>query len=815
MGVMLGSSCSPCCSPDPCGCQSGESLPNYVAVTFRDLPDKFIGEISTGGTRSFDCQGVFSAINDLTVSLPYIGVCRYAGCIAGRWVTVIYRGRQTPPIVELGGVFTDGGAGPGAYFYDCPLITFTADPADAPFECSAMAFTASNRSAVARLFSEGSVGVTVPAGSVTVAPATELQGRCWSALSESVPSTVTVEISGAKDIESRLKLSPITNTYGVNLPGVAVKMIDKLEFLNGVYTMNYSGSGGRYGGCVVHVWEHCFQPELEPCGGTLRLFLPKYAGGAWLEFWNSNAPRVLLAVKNTGATPEYLDDVYECPPFYETSFTPPPPSLSNPPPPSEVWSKRVSLQPYGFSFNIWPANGFCVGGAAQLEFERPTALLGNHSAGDIALFAGRDLALFPNQVLLPFYEAEGAVVEWNTTPDALVVSASFTINPNPEIKLTLRISSCFGIGAAGVAQAQELGPVTGVSLTRPGSGYAKLGRRQPTLSIAGLAATFSLSQQAGACNLPYWKIDSISAPSGIGGFTDGQAVTVSASTGDTVELAAQCTVETERAEPSLTASASTGAGAVFSVETADNENGTWRVTGVTFTGTPSGYEDGGYLSFGGTSVTEDYAALVRIITGRDEPEMALAVYSWVGGSGAVLTPTVSTNGGNPETWGISAVAIDNGGSGYSAGDQVYATGSTVEWFNEFFGEVSSVDESGAITGITIYYGGMYYGSNGVIESLSVEEGGSYYLEQVASVVVANGGKYYREDASLPPIVADVVVSVVQPAGSSGAGAVIEASVNEDTASPQFGQLNGLTLIAGGGGYTTRRYTGNCGSNPFP
>lgn len=801
---MLGSSCSPCC--DPCGCQPGESLPDAVAVTFSDLPDSFVGEISTGGTATFDCGGVFDSINGVTVSLPYIGACRYGGCIADRWVTVTYRGRLTPPTVYLEGVFTDGGFGPGIYFADCPIILFTADAADSPFECGSLSFAASNRSATARLSNNYNqfVSVTVPSGSVAVSPASGRAGRCWSALSDALPSTVTVEISGAEDRESRLKLAPVPDAAYNPRPGVASKLIDKLEFLNGVYELPYAGQGGLFGGCNVHIWEYCFPAGSPSCGGKLRMFLPQYAGNAWLEFAMSNAPRVILTATNAAATPAYPEDVDECPPFYETNFTPPP-SLSNPPP-EEIWKKTVTQQIYGFPRNVWPANGFCVDGESQVEFEQPFALLYSHTPAALANAAG---------AFLPVYEEANAVVESKTNSEPLVISASVSFDANSLIALTLKFSSCFGVGAAGVAQAEELGPVLSVTLKRPGSGYAKLGRRQPTLSIAGIAATFSLSQQSGECGLPYWRVDSISVPSGVGGFTDGQAATVTAAAGDTVELAAQCTVETERAEPTLAASASPGAGAVFSVETADNEDGTWRVSGVTFTGTPAGYEDGDYLSFSGASVTEEEAALVRIVTGRAEPEMSLAVYSWDGGSGAVLTPTVSTNGGTPETWGISAVAIDNGGAGYAPGDNVYATGGIAEMFNEFYGSVSSVDENGAITGVTIYYGGMYYGSDGIIDSLNVESGGRYYIDQVASVVVVNGGRYYREDATLPPIVADVVVSVVQPAGSSGAGAVIEASINENTSSPQFGQISGLTLVAGGNGYTTRRYTGDCESNPFP
>lgn len=766
--------CQPCCNK--CGCPAEQSLPDSVVVQFAGLPEDIAG------------------INGLPVSLPYAGqgavVCRYQGCVNGWWVTVDYRGANTPPIVTVNFGFTDGGLAGGF------RASLAASSSSQPFQCDPFSFTASDK-----------VGITT--GSVVVSPATSRVGRCWSLFGENAPQQVFVEISGAVDIASRLKLAPIPGRQGS-----AAKRVDRLEFLNGKYDFQIAG-GAQYGGCQVFIYEHCFAAGFPVCGGSLRLYVPKYAGAAWLEFENSNVPSILVTAVDDDAVPDYpsLPDGL-CPPFAENT------DLSFRPWPTR--GRFVGSQAYGFSRNAWPANGFCNNGIAQLEFANPRVLTNQHTKDNLAFAAGT----FP----ISFYEDAGAVVEYETegplvptTGDPLgffgplPIKAAVRIEEdNSNITLTLKFSSCFGSGASGVAQAEDNDPITSVSLTGGGQGYAKLGRRQPTLSILGAAATFTLTQHSLACDIPYWSVASVSVAAGATGFSDYQDVAILASAGDVVELPATGTIRTRRAAPTLTAAAAPGSGAVFSVTLANNNDGTWGVQAVSVTGETAGYQDGAYLTFT-TSDTEASPASARIVTGRVEPSVSLSVFG--SGSDALLTPTLTStlNWEGKVVWYVSSISIEDGGSGYATGDYIVATPTDgqSDLYEYFYAEVTGVDEDGAITGIAIYGGGAFFKSNGTIDEVVVEAAGLYYREEIDTITITNGGRYYREDATLAPYVASVSVSVIQPAGSVGAGAVIVASVDSDTSSSSFGEIASLDLIAGGDNYITTRHINNCLPNPFP
>jgi len=381
--------------------------------------------------------------------------------------------------------------------------------------------------------------------------------------------------------------------------------------------------------------------------------------------------------------------------------------------------------------------------------------------------------------------------------------------------LTLSFTACHGNHATGTAQAAQFGPITGVTLTAPGQGYAKLGRRQPTLSIVGANATFTFTQGSGMCDLPYWSVASVTVASGATGFADYQDVAIVADAGDVVEVPATGTIRTRRGAPTLTASATPGNGATFSVTLANNGDDTWGVQSVAVTGNTSSYQDGTLLTF--TGGTEQAAAYARIVTGRIEPTVSVSASG--SGAGAVLTPTL-TSGFNWEgkvVWSVSSISITDGGTGYAVGDYITATPTDgqADYYSYFFAEVTGVNEAGAITGIAIYDGGGFFKSDGTILEVVVDYSGQYYLEEIDSISISNGGRYYREDPTLPPIVAPVTVGVVQPAGAFGSGAVITATVNADTSSPQFGQIAALTLVAGGTNYTDWKYTGACDTNPFP
>jgi hypothetical protein len=397
--------------------------------------------------------------------------------------------------------------------------------------------------------------------------------------------------------------------------------------------------------------------------------------------------------------------------------------------------------------------------------------------------------------------------------------------------ISLTFSSCFGGGAAGRVTAPGgdpdtgKGPISAVSLTSSGSGYAKLGRVAPTLTISGgsgTGATFTptLASTDDACGVPTWSLSSVAFKGGTG-YVDGDELSVSEAVGDTAEAVAVVRVQTTRTQPTLSASASGGSGATFTVTTASNGDTpqTWGVSGVSVSGTTSSYADMTKLSFSGTGVVEQIEAEAYVRTVRVQPTPTLTVQSL--GSGAGLTATLTQIDDPAElparpAWEVSAITITAGGTGYSVYDAIDCTtdgqGSPYSWFYAY---VEEVDEDGAILAVTLSSGGAFFKSTGEIDEVQVNSGGEYYHDDgiPTGVTVENGGQYYREDASEPPYVAEISILTSQGLPSAGAGAILTATVNDDTSSPTFGQVTGLAITDAGTGYLAWKWINSkcCGS----
>jgi hypothetical protein len=417
-------------------------------------------------------------------------------------------------------------------------------------------------------------------------------------------------------------------------------------------------------------------------------------------------------------------------------------------------------------------------------------------------------------------------------PDTVTVTLSGpqgTKEQGPPL-LSLEFKACFGSGASGTATApggvpgEDIGSISGVTLTAAGSGYAKLGRSVPTLSVANksdepASVTLNVTKNKDACGLPYWSITSATITDGGLGYK-AEALDVALPEGGVEETAAVATLEVGNVEPTLEATASPGTGATFEVTVAENDPpGTWGVTAVAVSGSTSGYEDESVLLFSGDSVVEQVAAVARIITVRSEPTLELYLESYVGGSGAVLSGSIVQNNteGTPATWGFESISIDDGGSEYGSGDRVRVTildgQHSASAGPELDALVTAIDENGAITEIVLFHGGNYYKPDptGAIDYVWIESVGEYYAEGVLTgVAITNGGRYYVEDATLSPLVADVTVSVRQLwPGDGGAGAEISATVNSNTSSPNFGKIQSLSVDDGGDGYLGWRWLYSC------
>jgi hypothetical protein len=200
-----------------------------------------------------------------------------------------------------------------------------------------------------------------------------------------------------------------------------------------------------------------------------------------------------------------------------------------------------------------------------------------------------------------------------------------------EYLVTLTVTNCNGSGAVAIVRDVNIGttpepagnsgpgPITDIDMVTGGSGYAVLGREQPTVGVsaASTAVTFTLSyaEEAGECDIPYWRISGITAAGPTGAFTP-QTLTVSPLNSATEEVAAVLSLDT--------AGASVVSGGKYYKESSALTPYTWTLSTTIVQLTPSA------------------------------------------GSGAVLTPVVDTSPGSPTFGTITSVTIDDGGSDYVA-----------------------------------------------------------------------------------------------------------------------------------------------------
>jgi hypothetical protein len=474
--------------------------------------------------------------------------------------------------------------------------------------------------------------------------------------------------------------------------------------------------------------------------------------------------------------------------------------------------------------------------------------------------------------------------------------------------ITVSLSSCFGSGATAEVTAPvgyeraDMGPITAVSYS-PGSGYAKLGREAPTLTVSGgtgTGATFTptLSTSTDACGIPTWSLKSVTV-SGGKDYVHNETLTVTTKSGDTTVGVAVVRVQTDAATPpTLTASVSGGSGATFGVSVSSNGDSpqTYGVSGVSVTGSTSGYTNNAAVTFTpAAGVTEIAAAEAHILTARTTPTITASAS---GGSGASLTVSLSQSPTTPSDtalWHVDSVAVADGGTGYTDGDPVTftvtdgtevvaaagtvdvrptldayvadtsGTGATLTPTLSQSGEywtvtgvtigaagtgyevdqlilftptgtsteieagvwiITSVDGNGGITGVAppdeiSSWGGVYDGGTGPIERILLTGGGDYYKATGAisrvivteagqyvrsvptGVTVQAGGTYYREDASLPPYVAEVTATISQSMPSEGTGGELAVVVDDDTGSATFGQVT-VSIADGGDGYLAQR-----------
>lgn len=380
--------------------------------------------------------------------------------------------------------------------------------------------------------------------------------------------------------------------------------------------------------------------------------------------------------------------------------------------------------------------------------------------------------------------------------------------------VTLSATSCFGSGFVGIATEPagvpgvDNGPLTAVEIVESGSGYAIKGRVEPSpenIKItggggAGAELTVAWSESGDECGRPAWTVGGVSVAAGGDGYAEQAAMSIAVSSPAFEAVPAALRAVTGREEPEVVLAYASGSGAELEIKftKAGGSPSVWSIDTITVVDGGSGY---GYGEFAIFEVATDvdfvnnYAA-GEIQTSVSEPSIELNGGT---GDGAAITVTLASNGGSPETWGVSSAEITAGGEGYQADDQLLVgLGEGDVEVAAAFVTVSSVDESGAITGVTIGTPGQYYHDDGVIVGISLYDSGEYYRSNgvLESVEVDDGGSYYEESDTAPAIVAGVEIEIMQKSPSDGSGAAVLATVDDDPASETFGQIVDLSISGG-------------------
>ena len=411
----------------------------------------------------------------------------------------------------------------------------------------------------------------------------------------------------------------------------------------------------------------------------------------------------------------------------------------------------------------------------------------------------------------------------------------------------LSFSACYGSGATGFAtapggyfdataeHASNVGPLSALTLSGGGSGYAILGRVAPTLTAtadtgSGAELTVVLSTAKDACDVDYWSVASVTIDKAGLGAVEGTPVTIALGEGDTAAAFAAATLHTARTIPTCTATPTTGSGATLTVtmRVKNDYYGTpivpavWEIDEITFSAPGSGYEDESFATIGfNGDTTEVSPGYVLIRTVRTTPTISA---TFPGGSGAAISLTVTYS--SARFWVITAATVTSGGTGYTDGD--YAT--IVLGLNDHVSSVGNdaslvaVVAGGVITGVNVNYSGGYYKGTGEIESVVAAfagggvpgypetfQRGEYYESDgaIASISIESGGAYYHSSAEAEPYVAAVTVGISQTSPSNGTGAVIAAVVESNTSSANFGKIKTLSVSAGGSGYLAWEWVKTC------
>jgi len=369
----------------------------------------------------------------------------------------------------------------------------------------------------------------------------------------------------------------------------------------------------------------------------------------------------------------------------------------------------------------------------------------------------------------------------------------------------------------------------------------QLPRSEPTLELEDNGSGAVLTVNVGVLSaVPplSWQITSVTVVNGGSDdyYTDGDYILVAEDLLNAGEGTEQLVVRTNRSEPVYELSGGNNDATLTPSYTANGygaPNETWYMDSVAVGAGGTGYSDEEYLTVSPSDPYRDVdldTPSVKVRTVRDEPAVFLTPASVTGSGASIsLTMTQGTDFEGRDSWSVTGTSIDSAGTGYTVGDTFTIDTSNGNTISSGTVEVTSVDTGGEILAVSITDGGEYwldtgvvdeavvdwpgegYHDDGSIHSIQVVDGGQFWEIGITvdSVTVDDAGESYTEDPAEPPLLADVTVTVNDTNDPPGTGATLTVSINSDVESPQFGQITGATVTAGGSGYNGNLWVKRC------
>lgn len=398
---------------------------------------------------------------------------------------------------------------------------------------------------------------------------------------------------------------------------------------------------------------------------------------------------------------------------------------------------------------------------------------------------------------------------WNPLPQTFFFYCDGVKKQGPDLLSVSFDPTCFGSGVAATVTAPgggNPGPISSVTLTNKGSGYAEFGRSAPTLAVANVgtapaAFTIELESSQDECGRHLWSVSSIAIVKAGEGYVDGQTLALTAGQDDTVVIAANGTLHTIREQPTLEVKFPNGSGATFTVELVANGNQpeTWSIWAITFTGTTSGFIDEQEAQITGPALVTVTPALAYASTRRIAPALSVTVDS-SGGVGATFTATLEETGSTPPTWRVIDLAIESAGVGYENDEPIVATVPGGVELVPLSGTIT-VNQNGGVVSVFVSENGQYYADTDELDSVRIVGSGEFYQDsgQLEAITITDGGSYYKTDYQAKAYVQTIKGSI-SPGPVSGSPTFITGKVDESVSSPTFGQVTSLSIEGSDGKY---------------